>query len=210
MVGVCEECPPSNCCSHSAQCNAPICVRNCVANCYMELLRRANYCVGRSRTLRDLPQIVLAAYFLKRSFGDCLVANKSVPVGEIMSVVQNCQLTENAAFMVVMSLMTSAVYLGCAHRPHHLWSFRPETKLLPLPRPQRFNGCVFVQTRSCKSRASSTFGAREKSWRTGACSGKSCSNRQPVSTRPTPTPDLVSFRSWNFRVLALSNASSCC
>ncbi len=72
--------------------------------------------LGQTRTLRDLPQIVLAAYFLKRSFGDCLVANKSVPVGEIMSVVQNCQLTENAAFMVVMSLMTSAVYLGCAHR----------------------------------------------------------------------------------------------
>jgi hypothetical protein len=39
VVGVCEECPPSNCCSHSAQCNTSICVRNCVASC-MELLRR--------------------------------------------------------------------------------------------------------------------------------------------------------------------------
>ena len=101
--------------------------------------------LGQPRTLRDLPQIVLAAYFLKRSFGDCLIANKSVPVAEILSVVQNCQLTENAAFMVVMSLMTSAVYLGCAHRPHHLWSFRPETKLLSAPPPpavQWVRGCA--------------------------------------------------------------------
>ena len=72
--------------------------------------RRASDAPNLAR--HDLPQLVLTTYFLKQSFGDCLVADKS-DYTAIMSVVQSCQLTDGAAFMVILSLVTSACYFGC-------------------------------------------------------------------------------------------------
>jgi hypothetical protein len=64
--------------------------------------------VGPNRALCDLPQLILAAYFLSKSFGDCLPEEAA---NEILA----CKLTAKSAFMIVLSLATSAAYFGCTH-----------------------------------------------------------------------------------------------
>jgi hypothetical protein len=87
-------------------------------------IARSDWRVGPNRALCDLPQIILAAYFLSKSFGDCL-PEKGVPVpGECKPTANflievrfnNCELTANSALMIVLSLATSAAYFGCTHR----------------------------------------------------------------------------------------------
>jgi hypothetical protein len=86
-------------------------------------IARSDWRVGPNRALCDLPQIILAAYFLSKSFGDCL-PEKGVPVpGECKPTANflievrfnNCELTANSALMIVLSLATSAAYFGCTH-----------------------------------------------------------------------------------------------
>jgi hypothetical protein len=105
--------------------------------------------------------MILAAFFLQHSFGDCLVADvESVPATEIkLRLMQRCLLKETDALMVVLSLMTSAVYFGCMCPVR---SFRFQTGAGPLDAGR-------VQTKSCKSRASETSGTSDESWKTIAC-----------------------------------------
>jgi hypothetical protein len=70
--------------------------------------------MDRTFARKDLPQLGLTTYFLKQSFGDCLVADKSAGCAVVTSALQRCQLAEDAAFMVTLSLVTSACYFGCA------------------------------------------------------------------------------------------------
>jgi len=133
-------------------------------------IARSHWRVGPNRALCDLPQIILAAYFLSKSFGDCL-PEKGVPVpGECKPTANflievrfnNCELTANSALMIVLSLATSAAYFGCTHATK-----RPlQTCIRNVPWKLPFE--TRLQTKSCKSRASSSFGARRKSSKTVA------------------------------------------
>ena len=118
---------------------------------------RAELRMDRTLARHDLPQLVLTTYFLKQSFGDCLVADKS-DYTAIMSVVQSCQLTDAAAFMVILSLVTSACYLGCA--PPQWPTFGafagPHMPRSPRGLPKIF---FYAQISSCKFRASPSFGS---------------------------------------------------
>ena len=117
--------------------------------------------VCSNRALCDLPQIILAAYFLSRSFGDCL-PEEGVPGPRVEHA--NCKLTSKSALMIILSLATSAAYFGCTHGKVR-WN-------LPFDTSHR-NGHstmrLAVQTKSSRSRASSSSGARRKSSKTGAC-----------------------------------------
>ncbi len=73
--------------------------------------------VGPNRALCDLPQTVLAAYFLSKSFGDCLVdcpPEEGIRVPGVCKLT-NCKLNADSALMIVLSLATSAAYFGCTH-----------------------------------------------------------------------------------------------
>ena len=70
---------------------------------------RSHLRFGPNRALCDLPQIILAAYFLSKSFADCL-PEEGVPVKY-----GACKLTGSSALMIVLSLATSAAYFGCTH-----------------------------------------------------------------------------------------------
>jgi hypothetical protein len=68
-----------------------------------------------SRSLLDFPQIVLTSYLLTKSLGDCLPEEAIADClpEEAIAVPGVCKLTAKSAFMVVLSLVTSAAYLGC-------------------------------------------------------------------------------------------------
>ena len=77
----------------------------------------------------------------------------------------NCKLTANSALMILLSLATSAAYFGCTHATK-----RPlQTCIRNVPWKLPFETRLPVQTKSCKSRASSSFGASRKSSKTVAC-----------------------------------------
>jgi hypothetical protein len=69
---------------------------------------RSHLRFGPNRALCDLPQIILAAYFLSQSFGDCLPEEGDPVPGA-------CTLKANSALMIVLSLATSSAYFGCTH-----------------------------------------------------------------------------------------------
>ena len=124
----------------------------------MPFIARSHWRVGPNRALCDLPQIILAAYFLSKSFGDCL-PEEGVPVKY-----GACKLTASSALTIVLSLATSAAYFGCTHR-----NVRCKLAFRNVPWKLPFETHPPVQTKSCKSRASSSSGARRKSSKTVAC-----------------------------------------
>jgi hypothetical protein len=118
---------------------------------------------------------VLTSYLLSKSLGDCL-PEEAIPVPGI------CKLTAKSAFMVVLSLVTSAAYLGCKPISLACVSFRLRNGA-KLP---QFSGVwLCVQTKSCKCRTSLSCGARDGSWKSVAwcatATGKSCSRRSEYS-----------------------------
>ena len=121
----------------------------------MPYIARSDWRVGPNRALCDLPQIILTAYFLSQSFGDCLPEEGDPVPGA-------CTLKANSALMIVLSLATSSAYFGCTHATK-----RPlQTCIRNVPWKLPFE--TRLQTKSCKSRASSSFGARRKSSKTVA------------------------------------------
>ncbi len=119
-------------------------------------IARSHWPVGPNRALCDLPQIILAAYFLSKSFGDCL-PEEGVPVPGVCKLTtnfliearfNNCKLTAKSALMILLSLATSAAYFGCTHatnlkRPLQTSvrdvSLKCRTKLVCLCRQSRAN-----------------------------------------------------------------------
>jgi hypothetical protein len=119
--------------------------------------------VSPNRALCDLPQIILAAYFLSKSFGDCL-PEEGVP-GRGVCKLANCKLTSKSALMIILSLATSAAYFGCTNGIVR-WKLPFDTSHRTVHSTVR----LAVQTKSSRSRASSSSGARRKSSKTVACS----------------------------------------
>ncbi len=118
-----------------------------------------------------MPQIVLAAYFLSMSFGDCLPEEGVTGPGVKLT---NCKLTAKSALMIVLSLATSAAYFGCTNGIVR-WKLPFDTSHRTIHSTVR----LAVQTKSSRSRASSSSGARRRSSKTAAC----CAAGMAISTR---------------------------
>ena len=126
--------------------------------------------VSPNRALFDLPQTIFQAYFLSKSFGDCLAQNTCLSMEAacqqqyFLKLTATCKLNADSALMIILSLATSAAYFGCTHGKVR-WN-------LPFDTSHR-NGHstmrLAVQTKSSKSRASSSSGARRKSSKIVAC-----------------------------------------
>ena len=77
--------------------------------------------VSPNRALCDLPQIILAAYFLSMSFRDCLPQptcrsmEAACQQQYFLKLTATCKLNADSALMIVLSLATSAAYFGCTH-----------------------------------------------------------------------------------------------
>ena len=105
------------------------------------------------------------------SFGDCLPEEEVPGLGVKLT---NCKLTAKSALMIVLSLATSAAYFGCTHGIVS-WKFPFKGSIETSIRQFR----LVVQTKSSRSRASSSSGARQKSSKTAAC----CAVGMAISTR---------------------------